>query len=190
MKSLEHLKAFYKSKNGTPQKGTPRKRTPLIGTPKKMAPPKSILSEGQMKKQRKITDLFVRPPEKRKLEKPAPELSPKRACTSYEETFVMAHTPQKFQPSLRSLLEQKTKAEVPEVKKETSPQPDNKPCDVIDLSSDDEDSTRALKYKTAIEEKIDSIISCIKMEEIPDDAVVGSIINNSMMKEEGNFIYR
>ena len=196
------MKAFYKqTKTGTPRKGTPHKGTPRKGTPKRIVQQNSLLPKEKMKHQRKITDLFSKPLGKRKLEKPAPELSPKRTCISpSEETSVMAHTPQKFTPSLKSLLEQKTKIEVisPDVKENTSSSittqvTDNKQCAVIDLSSDDEESignSNVPKSKNVFDDKINSIISCITKEEISEDAVVGAIINNSMIKvEEGFYLF-
>ena len=195
------MKAFYKqTKTGTPRKGTPRKGTPRKGTPKRIIQQKSVLPKEQMKDQRRITDLFARRLGKRKLEKPAPELSPKRTCISppLEENTVMGHTPQKFKPSLRCLLEQKTKIEVlsPDVKDNASSSlnntqvSDNKQCAVINLLSDDEDSTGKpvppkSKSKNLFDDKIDSIISCITKEEIEEDAVVGTIVSSSMIKEEG-----
>lgn len=156
-----------------------------------MTPQKSVLSKEQMKNQRKITDLFAKPSEKRKLEKPAVELSPKRLRVE-EEPTIMAHTPQKFKPSLRSIVQQKTKVEVlsPEIKEGITLKSKldfKQSCDVIDLSSDDEDGKVKPKLINNNETRIEAIISNITKENIPEDAVVGSIINTAMIKQEGMF---
>ena len=145
---VERFKHTFKTKGqGTPKKGTPKKKS---GTPKRPTPKRGkrpILTEEQMKNQRRITDMFS---QKRKLESiiedqaSAGTTSPKRPCLNSLDNSLMARTPQKFQPTLHTLLQSKIKQETqspatrPPLNASLS-SAGNKSTDVISLVSDDDD---------------------------------------------------
>uniref|UniRef100_A0A7M5WSZ0 BRCT domain-containing protein n=2 Tax=Clytia hemisphaerica TaxID=252671 RepID=A0A7M5WSZ0_9CNID len=188
--TVERFKHNFKTKGqGTPKKGTPKKS----GTPKRPTPKRSkrpILTEEQMKNQRRITDMFS---QKRKLEaieenqtSASGRTSPKRPCLNSLDNSVMARTPQKFQPTLYTIVHSKIKQEA------QSPAPPlnasissaaNKSTDVISLLSDDDDGEENIKPPSTVKRNINEVekwrleklLSQVADEPIPDGDVLGSI---------------